>query len=365
MVTASAILLFVFFFKTANSQVENKSITQFDSTKIYALALDGNIKAVLEFIEANSDSLSEQNERLKIKFEQRFLYDSDKTAYPEVVSPIDDLIKLYANYWRLSLLNPDSNYDEMLGRNLLMYLAIHYPPAKLLTTLTNRDSIGDLLNRFLKEYLEKFSLYTTGLGRTGKLIDFLVWKSQTDTTYEFKLNADYIKAPVVMMDDFITLGWEEYATLGKYYPGGWTTKQSLFCVKKAYDLSSEDFLISYLAHEGQHFADYKVFPKLSSADLEYRAKLVELSLAKKTLYETIDFFITNANYNSNNPHSFAAYCVIRDLSHKIFSKDFVDDKNEWRKVSSTKINKTAETLLQSNTKALSSKGKNVERYIKP
>ena len=43
-------------------------------------------------------------------------------------------------------------------------------------------------------------------------------------------------------------------------------------------------MISYLAHESRHFEDYQLFPKLKSADLEYRAKLTELSMANETLY---------------------------------------------------------------------------------
>lgn len=94
------------------------------------------------------------------------------------------------------------------------------------------------------------------------------------------------------MDEFVTLGWTEFATMDKYHPGGWATDDALNCVKKAYDVSSETFLISYLAHEGRHCSDYKHFPKLrNSADLEYRAKLTELSMADSTLLQLIVFLL--------------------------------------------------------------------------
>ena len=165
------------------------------------------------------------------------------------------------------------------------------------------------------------------------------------------------------MDNFITLGWEEYATLGKHYPGGWTS-DAIYCVKRAYDLKSEDFLVSLLAHEGRHFADNKLFPKLTSADLEYRAKFTELSIAKKTIYQLIDFFIDNANYESDNGHNIADYCVIRDLSKELFNVEFEKDKVKWHKINVLTINKIAYKLLQKNTKELKVIGRNVEKLIK-
>lgn len=354
--------MFLFIQSKLVAQV-NKDSIHLDSSRIYATALDGNIRSVLQLVNVDSNLLAPAARKLKFKFEKRFTYGNDENIYPAYSSPFDSLLKIYVAYWRTSLLSPDSNYDIQFEEELSNFLASHYPPSKILTSTTNKDSIDDYLSRYLKEYLESIHLHSTGFGKTGKLLDLLVWKTQNDTIYKFRLNGDQMEVPIVMMEDFITLGWEEYATLGKYYPGGWTTKQSLFCVKRAYDLTSEDFLISYLAHEGRHFADYKLFPKLKSPDLEYRAKLVEISLAKKTLYESIDFFINNGNCNSDNGHSKANYCVIRDLSRNIFSKAFEADKIKWRTIPADKINMAAAAILRSNTRALQLKGRDVETYI--
>lgn len=48
------------------------------------------------------------------------------------------------------------------------------------------------------------------------------------------------------------------------------------CVGQAYDFESERFLVSILKHEAQHTVDMKRFPGITPAELEYRAKLVEL-----------------------------------------------------------------------------------------
>jgi hypothetical protein len=160
------------------------------------------------------------------------------------------------------------------------------------------------------------------------------------------------------MNNFITLGWEEYATLGVYFPGGWATDKGLFCVRKAYDMQSENFLISYLAHEGTHFSDYKKFPGLPGNELEYRAKLTELSLAKETLYKTIDFFINNAVKGSDSPHANADYAVINNLSGMLFNEEFVSDYNKWKSVPFDSINSVSHKLFEKNTVELT------ERYKK-
>jgi hypothetical protein len=203
------------------------------------------------------------------------------------------------------------------------------------------------------------------VGRTGNLFDIFIWKVQKDTIYNTSINSKNNQAHVIFLENIVTMGWEEYASLGKYYPAGWATEEALFCVRSAYDLKSEDFLISYIAHESRHFEDYKLFPKLkSSKDLEYRAKLVELSLAKSTLYELLEWFSNNAVKDSESGHPFANYCVIRDLSKALFNKEFEKDINAWRKLSLKTINNAASKQLEVNTKALNVLGKAVETFVK-
>lgn len=328
--------------------------------KIYAWCLDGNVSPALKVIRTyDGKELSAKDEKFKDEFEDRFAYNKDKSNYLHSrASAITDLLSIYVNYWRKSCLDNGKNFDSLLLMDVSRYLAAKYPPAVNLKA--NEDSI----DVYLKKYIRSLGLFTTGFGKTGEYYDLLVWKNQQDTTYKFRIYGDRTSVEVVFMNNFITHGWEEYATLGRAYPGGWATKNALYCVKSAYDLKSENFRVSYLAHESRHFSDYKIFPDLSSADLEYRAKLTELSLAQKTLYKTIDFFIDNANYDSENGHSVADYCVIRDLSKALFNENFVKDKAIWKKISTKQINETAYSLLKKNTKALKKLGPGVKNYIK-
>lgn len=358
------LLFFCSFLFTINSfaQITHNDSVKIDYSKIYAYCLDGNISPALNILELyNQKKLSTKDLKFKTEFENRFKIDIDKSGFLESrKSKIIELLRIYRDYWRLSLLDNSKNYDTLLIKNLSSFLSSKYQ-----LTLDNKNVLdAQNIDVYLKKYISSLGLLTTGFGITGKYLDLLVWESQKDTSYEFSIYDEKINTPVIFMDGFITLGWEEYATLGRAYPGGWATNKTLYCVKKAYVLDSEDFLVRYLCHEGRHFNDYKLFPKLSSADLEYRAKLTELSLLKEALYEIIDNFINNANYESDNGHSVANYCVIRDLSKVLFNVEFEKETSRWKKLSIEKINKCAYEILRVNTSALKMQGAGVEKYIK-
>lgn len=333
---------------------------KFEFQKFFAYCIDGNIRPALDLLESYDHvSLSEKELTFKTEFENRFKFSTDSSNYRNnETPPLSDLLKLYVRYWRESVLDISGNYEQSLMNDVSDFLKINFPPAEHI------EPVKEKLDIYLKDYITSLGFYTTGFGKTGKYFDLLVWKTEEEKNYSFKMHEEETNVKVVFMDDFITLGWEEYATLGKLYPGGWATKESLFCVKKAYDTESENFKISYLAHESRHFADYKLFPKLKSTDLEYRAKLTELSLLKNNLYNVIAFFISNSNYDSDNGHSVANYCVIRDLSEKLFGSANEIDINKWKEVSIDKINESAYQILQENTIALKKIGDGVEKFIK-
>jgi hypothetical protein len=229
-----------------------------DTKAIYSLCLDGDVKAAFPLLDIDKNKkVSAADLALKTTFDKRFKGEFDESDYlKDKQSAIDPLLKIYHNYWRKAVLDAKTNYDSLLIKNVFSFLKDNYLPAKQL--VMNDDSI----DTYLIKYVESKGLHTTGAGKTGRLFDLLVWKTEQDTTYNFALNGEKTSANVVFMTDFITLGWLEYATMDRHYPGGWATKKALYCVKKAYDLNSEDFLISYLGHESRHFADYKLFPNL-------------------------------------------------------------------------------------------------------
>ncbi|MGB3019276.1 MAG: hypothetical protein WBC65_15840 [Ignavibacteria bacterium] len=339
---------------------QQSSNNMFNAKKFYSLTLNGDIPEALQLLSSEQSLMNENELKIKNEFEKRFAGAEDESDFLiQKNSGINDLLLIYRDYWRRSFISGRNN-DTVLKKELT-YLFRNLYSSNEEAESTFED---DTLDIFLKRYVNENGLKTTGFGKTGKFYDLLVWKDEQDTVYEFDLNGRKISPRVVFMTGFVTLGWEEYATLGRHYPGGWATKEALFCVKEAYDLNSENFLVSYLAHEGQHFEDYKLFPKLSGTDLEYRAKLVELSMASESLLKTLTFFINNADYESDNAHSIANYCVIRDLSKVIFETEFVSDSEKWSALSLKNINEASLNLLEKNTEDLMNAGSEVVNFIK-
>lgn len=338
---------------TFGQNISSDSI-QLDYNKIYSYCMNSDVKPILDLIDVDTTKLTKKDIDFKLRFEDRFKYSKDRNSFNrQQKTSVDSLVNIFKTYWRSSLLNPDKVYDSILTANLNSFFSY------------KRTSKTDTLNldSCIRSFVSSKGYYTNGFGKVGKLRDILIWKTQKDTTYTFSIYKEKISTKVIFLEDFITIGWSEYAALDKSI-GGWAGDSALYCVKKAYDIKSDGFKIHYLAHEGRHFEDYKIFPKLSGYDLEYRAKLTEISLAQETLYPLIKRFISGANYDSNNQHPVANYVVIKNLSKKIFKSEFENDMTKWKAIDVAILNETAYTLLKENTKALHLEGPDIEKYIK-
>jgi hypothetical protein len=296
-----------------------------------------------------------------LKYENRFKYKYDKTDYflkkDTTLNPIN---RIYQDYWRKSLLDNSKNFDRYFEDNLIRFFKTENADNRFTAHRIKKKTLGDVS----KDYYKTKGYYDgVGFGKVGSLFDLLICKTSVDTTYTVALINDTIQVNVIFMTGFVSLGWEEYATFGKSYPGGWTTSKSLYCVKESYDISSEHFFVSYLMHEGQHFSDINHFPKLSGADLEYRAKLIELIYTNNTLYPTLEAFLYSAKNDKNNAHPYAAYCLIRELSKLIFNNDFEKDWKKWEQIPKVDINNAAKQLFIKNTGKLNNLGKDVVSLI--
>jgi hypothetical protein len=342
---------------TGYSQVKTDHLP--DYGKLLGMALNQDIKPILKELET-MNMLTEKDKKFKSEFENRFKYEQDKSNYLQKKdTTLNALNRIYRDYWRKSMLDKLTNNDKNLVKAVNDFLKAENIKYKFTDLKINKKSFEEAYNM----YIEFKGYHTTGFGKTGSLYDFLVWKTNTDTTYRIKLINDTIGVNVHFMDGFVSLGWEEYATLGTSYPGGWTTKTALYCVRKAYDTKSENFLISYLSHEGQHFSDYKHYPELVSNDLEYRAKLVELTFSNENVYKLIGMFINNAKYDKTNAHPFSNYCVIRDMSKLIFNSDIQNDLAKWKQLPKADINNAAKKLFLLNKDSLNTKGKDVKSIL--
>ena len=345
----------------SESNLKNPDTSKFE--QVFFLGLQGNITNVLSYLDTlHDENLTERQTEIKQKYYSRFRNNDENYKFITTDIEVIDLMKLYHNYWRGALLDNSliKQFDSSLTKSVTGFLKKNY------NNIINKSEqdLNENFPEYLQEYLLTRRIYAAA-GKTGMFFDLLLHAKETEIIYDVTTPEDTIKVKVVFMEDIISNGWEDYATLGKYYPGGWATTDALFCVKESYDLGSENFLVSYLKHEGKHFADYKQFPKLGGTDLEYRAKLVELSEAKTSLYILINFFSRNAKYDRQNPHGFANFCILRDLSHLIFNGELVTDTEKWKTIAFDEINKQATYLLKKNTEDLKQAGaETVIDYIK-
>jgi hypothetical protein len=186
-------------------------------------------------------------------------------------------------------------------------------------------------------------------GVTAPLREFMLWRAQYEQTYDVDLPEGRQAVHVVMLDGFVSLGWLGYASCDYWHSGGWATPEKLFAVRSAYDLQSESFRISYLAHEGQHFSDYRRFPEFKQPDLEYRAKLVEIAQARSTLFDLLAAFSENGSDDREQPHTWANRQVVTQLAAELLGGT-TPTANAWREISATQLNAAARRLLEQDSR---------------
>ena len=119
--------------------------------------------------------------------------------------------------------------------------------------------------------------YHALFGKTQGYYGPYVWRETVPTAYQVELPNGTAEYTVNILKGFVFRSWMDYLTFGRFGTGGWASPDgTINCIEQAYDFESERFLVSLLKHEAQHTVDMKQFPGITPAELEYRAKLVEL-----------------------------------------------------------------------------------------
>ncbi|KOY86399.1 hypothetical protein AD998_09805 [bacterium 336/3] len=339
-----------------------------DFDKIYSHVLTARVDKILAIIDSIPEqSLNQKELEIKKRYISRFLTKDEKFTFYSNDNEVQQILNYYYSYWQM-VLTREHPYDSSklaLENKIVLLLKEKYSAVQKIPT----DSIKNNLQSLLSDYLGDEKKIISVIDFNSTIADIYLWEKESEKSYRVKLPDTTMSIKVTFMEDIITLGWSEFASLNKITTGGFVANTGIYCVPKSlryggYELKSEKFLISYLKHETQHFYDVPKFPNLSFADREYRAKLIELVYAKKTLYNLIEDFTSQANTDDReNSHPYADYILIRDLSREIFRCEFEKDMAKWKSVSKKKINKAAYKTLQSNTKALQLKGANVENFI--
>ena len=119
--------------------------------------------------------------------------------------------------------------------------------------------------------------YHALFGKTQGYYGPYVWKDTVPAVYSVELPEGTAQYTVNILGGFVFRSWMDYLTFGRIGTRGWASEDgTINCIEQANDFESERFLVSLLKHEAQHTVDMKQFPGITPAELEYRAKLVEL-----------------------------------------------------------------------------------------
>ena len=183
----------------------------------------------------------------------------------EIPDVLNDILRLYQIYFRDAFycgLPEGAAADKLLRQ--------------LRELLDAPEADEALLTRRLQSAFEAQG-YHALFGKTQGYYGPYIWRDTVPTTYRVELPGGTAEYTVNILRGFVFRGWMDYLTFGRYGTGGWASPDgTINCIEQAYDFESERFLVSLLKHEAQHTVDMKQFPQITPAELEYRAKLVEL-----------------------------------------------------------------------------------------
>ena len=220
--------------------------------------LNGDIKGAIAY-------MREHEEYKDILPAYTAIFEDGEYRTFEVPDALNDILRQYQIYYRDVFYCglPEAEAADKLRTRLKALL--HLP-----------DAGEELLTERLRSAFEAEG-YHALFGKTQGYYGPYIWRDTVPTVYRVELPGGTAEYTVNILKGFVFRSWMDYLTFGRFGTGGWASPDgTINCIAQAYDFESERFLVSLLKHEAQHAVDMKRFPAITPAELEYRAKLVEL-----------------------------------------------------------------------------------------
>ena len=220
--------------------------------------LNGDIKGAIAY-------MREHEEYKDILPAYTAIFEDGEYRTFEVPDALNDILRQYQVYYRDVFYCglPEAEVADKLRARLKALL--HLP-----------DAGEELLTERLRSAFEAEG-YHALFGKTQGYYGPYIWRDTVPTVYRVELPGGTAEYTVNILKGFVFRSWMDYLTFGRFGTGGWASPDgTINCIAQAYDFESERFLVSLLKHEAQHAVDMKRFPAITPAELEYRAKLVEL-----------------------------------------------------------------------------------------
>ena len=257
--------------------------------------LNGDIKGAIAY-------MREHEEYKDILPAYTAIFEDGEYRTFEVPDALNDILRQYQVYYRDVFYCglPEAEAADKLRTRLKALL--HLP-----------DAGEELLTERLRSAFEAEG-YHALFGKTQGYYGPYIWRDTVPTVYRVELPGGTAEYTVNILKGFVFRSWMDYLTFGRFGTGGWASPDgTINCIAQAYDFESERFLVSLLKHEAQHAVDMKQFPAITPAELEYRAKLVELHYSGDL--GLLQKFVSEADESrANDSHAAAAARIRREFA---------------------------------------------------
>lgn len=267
-------------------------------------ALQADVKRAMQLIAPlDTARLNEKQRKFVTCMRQRFA-SATPASLGKPRTFTDRVLATYRSYWHAAITHPETRATQEKRLDTALRKLLKAPGANDFDPLIDKRIAADG-NHSLE-------------GRTGFLRELMVWTRQEDKKTTVALPEGQYQVTVHYLDGFKSFGWSHYATCGLAATGGWATDDALFAVMPRYDSpDSEEFKVTFLGHETQHFADKARFKGLKDWELEYRAKLVEIAEANTTRAKVLARFTIDQGDDPGSPHSYANKKVLGELMKRL------------------------------------------------
>ena len=257
--------------------------------------LNGDIKGAIAY-------MREHEEYKDILPAYTAIFEDGEYRTFEVPDALNDILRQYQIYYRDVFYCglPEAEAADKLRTRLKALL--HLP-----------DAGEELLTERLRSAFEAEG-YHALFGKTQGYYGPYIWRDTVPTVYRVELPGGTAEYTVNILKGFVFRSWMDYLTFGRFGTGGWASPDgTINCIAQAYDFESERFLVSLLKHEAQHAVDMKRFPAITPAELEYRAKLVELHYSGDL--GLLQKFVSEADESrADDSHAAAAARIRREFA---------------------------------------------------
>ena len=270
----------------------------FNSDIYYGNIIKGDLRSAISYVKQFPELTNLYNRFMDV-------YEHEQYMTYEVDAELNSILTAYQQYYR------DAFYlcigQEQAANKLRDRLAV------LLGIKDNSIALCDMEQNQLVKLFMNCGLHFMG-GKSSGYYGPYIWRITETVSYDVELPDGIQNYTVKLLDGFVTRSWIDYLSFGEIGPGGWADGDGYInCVKSAWDFESESFRVSLLKHEAQHARDLAMNKDMSSEDLEYRAKLVELIYSSERNL-LLGFAQEADNFNKSNGHAMAAYRIVKGFA---------------------------------------------------